>query len=403
MTGIRAVKGRRKPLIQKPNWHPPSQAPMSHDETLTRLIASIYDAALDCALWPEVLSAIAEFVDGRVAGLLTRDSTKPQVSAHWHAGGDPHYMRMYADTYSRLGPVATSPPGPVGAIVSMPDLVPYDEFRRGRFFREWAEPQGWVDVAVAVLDKSASGATYLSMSRDAESGMVDQAMRERLALIVPHVRRAVQIGQAIELKQAETATFMDVLDGLSVGLFLIDADGRIMHANVAGSDMLGTGELLRSVGGRLVAGDAQVEQSLRETAAAAASGDEEGGSASVVVPLRARDDGRYVAHMLPLTGGARRRAGEAWAAAAAMFVRKAELQYPSPAEVIGKTFDLTPAELRVLLGIVEIGGVPEVAAAFGIADTTVKTHLGRLYAKTGTGRQADLVKLVAGFAMPLAS
>jgi DNA-binding CsgD family transcriptional regulator len=107
--------------------------------------------------------------------------------------------------------------------------------------------------------------------------------------------------------------------------------------------------------------------------------------------------------MLPLTGGARRHAGEAWAAAAALFVRKAELQYPSPPEVIGKTYDLTPAELRVLLGIVEIGGVPEVAAAFGVADTTVKTHLGRLYAKTGTGRQADLVKLVAGFAMPLAS
>jgi len=376
---------------------------MSHDETLTRLIATIYDAALDGTLWPGVLAAIAEYVDGRVAGLLTRDSTKPQVNAHWHANGDPHYMRMYADTYSRLGPVATSPPGPVGAIVSMPDLVPYDEFRRGRFFREWAEPLGWVDIAVAVLDKSASGSTYLTLSRDAESGMVDHTMRERLALIVPHVRRAVQIGQAIELKQAETATFMDVLDGLSVGMFLIGADGRIMHANAAGSGMLGSGDLLRSVGGRLVAGNAQVEQSLRQTAAAAANGNEEAGSSTVVVPLRARDDERYVAHMLPLTSGARRHAGEAYAAAAAMFVRKAELQYPSPPEVIGKTYDLTPAELRVLLGIVEIGGVPEVAAAFGIADTTVKTHLGRLYAKTGTGRQADLVKLVAGFAMPLAS
>jgi len=376
---------------------------MSHDETLTRLIAAIYDAALDCTLWPGVLSAIAEFVDGRVAGLLTRDSAKPQVNAQWHAGGRPHYMRMYADIYSRLGPVATSPPGQVGAIVSMPDLVPYDEFRRGRFFCEWAEPQGWVDVAVAVLDKSASGSAYLSMSRDTETGMVDRTMRERLALIVPHVRRAILIGKSIEFKQAETATFMDVLDGLSVGFFLIDANGRIMHANAAGSDMLGEGCLLRSVGGRLVAGDSQVEQSLRETAAAAANGDEDGGSASIVVPLRARDDERYVAHVLPLTGGARQRAGEAYAAAAALFVRKAELQYPSPPEVIGKIYDLTPAELRVLLGIVEIGGVPEVAAAFGISDTTVKTHLGRLYAKTGTGRQADLVKLVAGFAMPLAS
>jgi DNA-binding CsgD family transcriptional regulator len=29
-------------------------------------------------------------------------------------------------------------------------------------------------------------------------------------------------------------------------------------------------------------------------------------------------------------------------------------------------------------------------------------HLRRLFEKTGTGRQADLVKLVAGFASPLA-
>ena len=55
----------------------------------------------------------------------------------------------------------------------------------------------------------------------------------------------------------------------------------------------------------------------------------------------------------------------------------------------------------MLLAIVEVGGVPEVAEALGIAEATVKTHLHRLFAKTGTRRQADLVKLVAGFANPL--
>ena len=59
--------------------------------------------------------------------------------------------------------------------------------------------------------------------------------------------------------------------------------------------------------------------------------------------------------------------------------------------------DLTPTELRVLLAIVESGGVPQVAAALGIANSTVRTHLGRLFSKTGTGRQADLVKLVVSF------
>jgi DNA-binding CsgD family transcriptional regulator len=69
--------------------------------------------------------------------------------------------------------------------------------------------------------------------------------------------------------------------------------------------------------------------------------------------------------------------------------------------VIAKAYKLTPMELRVLLAIVEVGGVPEVAEALGVAETTVKTHLGRVYKKTGTGRQADLVKLVAAFSSPL--
>jgi DNA-binding CsgD family transcriptional regulator len=55
----------------------------------------------------------------------------------------------------------------------------------------------------------------------------------------------------------------------------------------------------------------------------------------------------------------------------------------------------------VLLAIVQVGGVPEVAEALGIGEATVKTHLQRLFAKTDTSRQAELVKLVAGFANPL--
>lgn len=70
--------------------------------------------------------------------------------------------------------------------------------------------------------------------------------------------------------------------------------------------------------------------------------------------------------------------------------------------VISDVFKLTPSELRVLTAIVEIGGVPEVAATLGIADTTVKTHLSRLFEKMGVSRQADLVKIVAGFAAPFA-
>ena len=54
-----------------------------------------------------------------------------------------------------------------------------------------------------------------------------------------------------------------------------------------------------------------------------------------------------------------------------------------------------------LLRLPRFGGVPEVAAAIGVAETTIKTHLGRLYGMTGTRRQGDLVKLVARYSKSL--
>ncbi len=39
--------------------------------------------------------------------------------------------------------------------------------------------------------------------------------------------------------------------------------------------------------------------------------------------------------------------------------------------------------------------------ALGVAETTVKFHLRNLFEKTDTHRQADLVRLVAGFCNPL--
>jgi DNA-binding CsgD family transcriptional regulator len=51
--------------------------------------------------------------------------------------------------------------------------------------------------------------------------------------------------------------------------------------------------------------------------------------------------------------------------------------------------------------IVQLGGVREVAPVLGIGESTVKTHLQHIFEKTGAGRQADLVKLVAGYMSPL--
>jgi DNA-binding CsgD family transcriptional regulator len=119
------------------------------------------------------------------------------------------------------------------------------------------------------------------------------------------------------------------------------------------------------------------------------------------VLLTAPDGERYAVHVLPLTSGARRRAAAGHAAVAAVFIRKAATEASFPPEMIARHYSLTPSELRVLLAICEVGGVPETADALGISEATVKTHLQRVFRKTGANRQADLVKLMASFANPL--
>jgi DNA-binding CsgD family transcriptional regulator len=155
------------------------------------------------------------------------------------------------------------------------------------------------------------------------------------------------------------------------------------------------------VGGRLVADNPETCQILSDIFADAGNGDTAIGVKGIALPLNASDGERYVAHVLPLTSGARRRAGTTYRASAALFVHKAALDTASPPEVIAKAYKLTAMELRVLLAVVQVGGVPDVAEMLGIAETTVKTHLGHVYEKVGAGRQADLVKIVAGFSNPL--
>jgi DNA-binding CsgD family transcriptional regulator/PAS domain-containing protein len=372
------------------------------EQGLTRLIGDIYDAALGSSRWPDVLAQIANFVGGQAAGLLSKDTVSKYGNVYYQSGVDPYYVELYADVYWKFDPVARLAECEIGHIVSVPDLMSYDEFRAGRFFREWSQPQGWIDAANAVLEKTATSCAYLTVLRNVASGMVDDEVRRRMRLIVPHVRRAVRTGRVIDLTQAEAATYADILDGLSPAIFLVDAEGLIVHGNAASRSLLDKGEMMRATNGRLSASDAQVDQALHNAlAAASTSSDEEISGKSTAIPLRARTGERYVAHVLPLSAGERRKSGPASTAVAAIFVRKAELETAPPSEVIGKTYKLTPTELRVLLAIVNVGGVRQVAGNLGVADTTIKTHLGRLFEKTGVSRQADLVKLVAGYSSML--
>jgi DNA-binding CsgD family transcriptional regulator len=371
---------------------------MPKPQKLTDLIGNIYDTALDAAAWTDALPGINRFVGGEACGIFSKDSISKLGSTHHYHGADPYYIQLYSDTHSKFDPLAVLPH--LGQVVTIPDLVAYEEYRQGRFYREWLLPQGFVDAANVVLQHPGPDPAVLLTVLPSNRRMVEKDMRWRIEFIVPHVQRALRITTAIGLKQTECVTLSSSLDGLSTAVFLIDAAGQILHSNTAACTLLKTNECLRCVNGRLIASSVEVNQSLRKALVRISNSGI--ANESVALPLGRCDGERYVAHVVALASGLIGRAFEtANKAVAALFVRKASLQAHCAVELIAKIYKLTRSETRVLLAIIEVGGVPETADALGIGETTVRTHLYRIFSKTGVSRQADLVKLAAEFSDPL--
>src|SRR6266478_5843201 len=325
------------------------------DETrvLLELIGDIYDAALDPTLWPGVLKKLAEFAGGSV--IYCKSSTTCAV--YHQFGKDPHYQQLYFSKYVRLDP--TMPAQcltKVGQLASTADFIPCCEFVETPFSREWGRPQGLADFLTTPLDKLADSVALFSVFRNEQHG-------------------------------------------LAAGVFLVDRNCRVVFANLSGREMLDDGRILRLRNGALATADSR--PALPDVIAAAGEGDAALGTRGIAVPLSFPPQMPWLAHVLPLISGARRQAGTNFAATAAVFVRKTSLEVPSAMESMSKLYGLTPAELRVLAAVSEFGGVSAVSDVVGVSEATVKTHLQRLFAKTGTNRQTELIKLVAAHASPL--
>lgn len=373
------------------------------EEALSALIGEVYDAALDPSLWQDVLEKSSLFVGGSAAAIYSKDSVSRTADITHGFGVDQQFQQNYIDTYVRIDPTT---PGffffDVGEVVTTPDILPYDEFLDSRFYKEWARPQGWVDMATSVLEKSTTSYAVFSVFRHEQDGLSDDLMRRRMKLLVPHVRRAILISKTIQLNRAEAAMLADTLDSLAAGLFLMGEKGRLVQANLSGHAIIAEGSILRAAGGRLIATDPIADAAMRAAFAGIDIGDAGLGTQGIAVPLAAANGQHYVAHILPLTSGARRKTGAGYSAVAAVFVSRTQIEAPAAPQVIAELYGLTPSELRVLLAVFAAGGVSDIAGALGISEATTKTHLHRLFAKTNTRRQADLVRLVAGFTGPIA-
>ncbi|RYE10066.1 MAG: hypothetical protein EOP22_06195 [Hyphomicrobiales bacterium] len=369
--------------------------PTAFAETdFSELVASIYDAAVTPALWSDVLNSCREFMGGASADIFAKNVTG-RISQLYFTDGrlDEKRALSYFDGMALIDPSnSVQVLGDVEQAVITSQRIDLEDFAKTRFAKEWVAPLGLVDMVVAPIERRGSWSALFGVFRHERDGLGDEGVQRRVTILAPHVRRAINIGNIIGKAQQRADNFRELIDGLAAGVFLVDADGRLLHANANGSALLETSRAIAS--GQ--EGTLRLDRtSMRELMPRALR------SEPSSVSIETASGERMIAHVLPLTGGARQFAGLGGDAVAALFVQPAEFSPESIPETLERAFDLTPAELRVALATLRHDGVADVAEQLGVAESTVKTHLSRIFAKTDTKRQADIVKLVAAFASPL--
>jgi DNA-binding CsgD family transcriptional regulator len=88
-------------------------------------------------------------------------------------------------------------------------------------------------------------------------------------------------------------------------------------------------------------------------------------------------------------------------ASAGVFVQDPTAAPRTAGEAFARLYGLTGAELKVLLALAPGLTAKEAALALGLREPTIKTHLQRIYVKTGMSRQSELVRLLLAHLPPL--
>jgi hypothetical protein len=177
---------------------------------LSAVIGDIYDAAIDPMLWQQALKSICAFVGGNSAVLLWHDAEAVQSEALHLFNDDPVYTQLYFEKYLPMNPMFPAATFvDVGVVSSGDDIMPRDEFVQTRFYKEWVEPQGTVDAIAVNLEKGLARTAMINIRTNV---VVDDGMRHRLSLLVPHLQRAVAIGKLFDQKTATEKALTKTLD-----------------------------------------------------------------------------------------------------------------------------------------------------------------------------------------------
>jgi DNA-binding CsgD family transcriptional regulator len=288
-----------------------------------------------------------------------------------------------------------------GSVVVGDQLVTHADVRRTRFYNDFGRHHDVVRCIVGTIEAERDAVSVLSVNRSDAGQPFDRQEAALLRALMPHLHRAVQLHRRLAEAEALADGSTAALDRLAHGIILVDAMGRVMFANRTADEIVRASDGLSVHDRRLLGARVQDTNALRRLIAEAVDTSRGEGIGAGGMVMLERPSGRATLRIL-VTPVARRNIlfGPA-GAAACIFVTDPE-RFPLPSSAhLQQAFGLTPAETRVAMAILDGKTVERLADELCISRNTARTHLQRLFAKTGAARQADLIRTLLAAHAPL--
>src|SRR4051794_5392375 len=187
--------------------------------------------------------------------------------------------------------------------------------------------------------------------------------------------------------EPRAAIWAAMFDLMRIAVLILDAAGYCIDANEAADRLLAATRLIRIRGGILVIDDKDACRLVATAVQAAAPSGHALVAPATMVALTLERNRHFAAQVISLSGS-----GPTGGIAALLLQEVGKLQ-PLPGKILVKLYGFTPTEARLVALLAQDFSLEDAATVLGIARTTAKTHLQRVFAKTGTNRQSQVVRL----------
>lgn len=358
---------------------------------LSALIGRIYAAGLDVEDWSSVLVDVAAACGGESAALVLHD---PQLhlSSVTAPSADPEVIAAYTSQWWQHDPTSAATSHIAPGVITTLDTTGRDLFMASAFYNEFWRHSGLGSHRVASNLLAANGA-FASCVIHAARGRdeTDATTVAHFGLLLPHLMQAVQIQRSLWRSELATATMRAAPFAAPAGTVLVDADCRLLFADEGAEHLLLSGRLPLFVQRELALSGAPARL-VRQQVADCAKDPAALGRRVRVSPPEAPG---FVLEVIPYLAGTARRLGfVSDRPVALILVHDRATREDLARRHLQLRYGLTPAEATLALEIAKGDGRDAAAARLGVTLSTARTHLSRIFEKTGASRQAELVLLL---------